>query len=96
MRSEWRLHPHLASGAVAAVLALAAAACGGEPANEPARPERAKAPPGRAAERHGTGERTAADALPDLVVADTAGGRVALPDLAPRDRPLLVWFWAPH
>lgn len=34
--------------------------------------------------------------LPDVRVTDLAGGDVSLAELAPSDRPLLVWFWAPH
>jgi hypothetical protein len=36
-------------------------------------------------------------ALPDLEVVRVAdGATVSLADLAEGDRPLLVWFWAPH
>lgn len=39
----------------------------------------------------------AASVLPDLSVDDVAAGtKVDLSSLAPADRPLLVWFWAPH
>lgn len=36
-------------------------------------------------------------AIPDLTVLDVAsGGEFALGSLIPADRPVLVWFWAPH
>ena len=39
----------------------------------------------------------AASVLPALSVDDVAAGtKVELSSLAPADRPLLVWFWAPH
>ena len=39
----------------------------------------------------------AASVLPGLSVDDVAAGtKVDLSSLAPADRPLLVWFWAPH
>ncbi len=35
--------------------------------------------------------------LPDVTVIDVAGGEsLVLSSLAPADRPILVWFWAPH
>ncbi len=36
-------------------------------------------------------------ALPAVEVIDvTADRRVQLDELLPSDRPLLIWFWAPH
>jgi hypothetical protein len=35
--------------------------------------------------------------LPDLVVDDVgAGAKVNLASLAPSQRPVLLWMWAPH
>ncbi len=34
--------------------------------------------------------------LPDVNVLDLAGGELSVADLAGGDRPVLVWFWAPH
>lgn len=35
--------------------------------------------------------------LPDVTVLDVhTGDRVTLASLAPADRPILLWFWAPH
>lgn len=34
--------------------------------------------------------------LPEVVVVDLGGGEQYLPALAPSDRPILLWFWAPH
>jgi len=36
-------------------------------------------------------------ALPSIVVNDiAAGSKVDLSTVPPPDKPLLVWFWAPH
>lgn len=43
----------------------------------------------------GTSSRDAAR-LPAIEVTDLAGGSVRLADLAPSEKPILVWFWAPH
>ena len=38
-----------------------------------------------------------ASAIPDVTVLDVAsGGEFALGSVVPSDRPVLVWFWAPH
>lgn len=34
--------------------------------------------------------------LPDVTVVDLAGGEFRLASLAPSDRPIVLWFWAPH
>jgi len=36
-------------------------------------------------------------ALPSIVVNDVAAGtKIDLSTVPPADKPLLVWFWAPH
>ncbi len=87
-------------------LVLVAAACGdtsgpsldGEPqlpavtpATEPAAPTDPAAPTAT-----GAPAAAAISDLPDVTVVDLAGGEFHLPDLAPSDRPILLWFWAPH
>ena len=75
---------------LAALTALAGGltACGGEASDSRSRAVEA----GRTPANGGS----PAAALPARTVENTAGGRAELPSLAPRDRPLLVWFWAPH
>lgn len=34
--------------------------------------------------------------LPDVSVQDLAGGTLSVADLAGGEKPVLVWFWAPH
>ncbi len=34
--------------------------------------------------------------LPDVSVQDLAGGSLSVADLAGGEKPVLVWFWAPH
>ena len=95
-RVRWR---GCAAIVVAAAVGLAAPGCDGEVARDDGSAGTAGQSGSPSHERTPASRRparTAADALPYLVVANTAGGRVALPKLAPRDRPLLVWFWAPH
>lgn len=76
---------------VLVVSALALAGCG-------------SGPPARSGGAGSSGASTAAPdrgvaegALPHLAVNDVgAGTRVDLASVATADRPLLVWFWAPH
>ena len=43
------------------------------------------------------GDGAQATVLPDLSVTDIAtGDQVTLRSLVPADRPVLLWFWAPH
>ncbi len=91
----------------ASVLALTLAACGGggesdddvdagatNPPAETTVPD--TAPPGAATDTTApvpTGESP----LPQVEVRDVATGEMLqLAALLPSDRPLLVWFWAPH
>ena len=44
-----------------------------------------------------TDDRGIAADVPDLQVVDVAtGGSVSLRALLPGDKPVLLWFWAPH
>ena len=73
---------------VLAIVAIVAAACGGDEPSPapPVAPE--PAPPAADA-----GPNT----LPDVTVLDVASGEsVVVSSLAPADRPILVWVWAPH
>ncbi len=45
----------------------------------------------------GSGSTDLAGVLPDLSVTDVeSGSEVSLRSLVPADRPVLLWFWAPH
>lgn len=78
--------------AVLAVAAAAAACAGTEsapvataPADPPPAPE---SPPA---------ETAGANDLPAVKVVDVVSGEsLVLSSLAPADRPILLWFWAPH
>ena len=84
--------------AVAAFVSLATlglAACGGardssgETRAAPVEQPRAVGPEAPSAER--------VSAIPDVSVLDVkSGDEFALASIAPSDRPVLVWFWAPH
>ena len=96
--------------ALAAV--VAAACVGTEPAQvstapvapEPPPAEPAPAPEPPAAEPPAAPEPPAATTaasgsndLPAVTVVDVVSGEsLVLSSLAPADRPILVWFWAPH
>ena len=70
--------------AVLALAAVVAAACAGS--------EPSQAAPAPAAQ-----EAAGGNALPPVTVVDVVSGEsLALSSLAPADRPILVWFWAPH
>jgi ABC-type glycerol-3-phosphate transport system substrate-binding protein len=54
-------------------------------------------PSSTAAEADASGDSDVPSALPDVDVVDVgAGATVNLRSLLPSDRPLLIWFWAPH
>lgn len=88
--------------AVAACLAMVAVACGGgddSPAESSPASTPAPAPtqePAIESAPEGAAPAPASD-LPsvDLVNVDT-GATVNLASFAPSDRPLVLWFWAPH
>jgi hypothetical protein len=87
-RRQW----HVAV-AVAALAALGLVACGGGggggSAGSGAAP--AEAPRGAGPPAPGT------SAIPEVTVLDVASGdEFALGSIVPSERPVLVWFWAPH
>ncbi len=72
---------------VTLALAAVAAGCGSGPDGG--------GPVAAAPAAEGSGQ--AAGLLPELTVTDVgAGTEVALTSLVPADRPVLLWFWAPH
>lgn len=83
-----------ASAALSSLVAVAAlAACGGATPPAPG-PGGATHPAATRAERKRAD--LARSPLPRATVTDVGrGGSVQLASLAPRDRPLLVWAWAP-
>ena len=94
--------------AVLTLLAVVAAACASsEPspvATAPVAPEPPPAEPAPAPEPPATPEPPAATTaasgsndLPAVTVVDVVSGEsLVLSSLAPANRPILVWFWAPH
>lgn len=83
---------HLRTVALAPLAALALPACGSESSGSAAPPAS-----GAATTASDTREQQrSAPRLPDVRVKDLAGGEVTVSALAPSERPLLVWFWAPH
>ncbi|WP_420432726.1 hypothetical protein [Candidatus Poriferisocius sp.] len=84
--------------ALAVVLALGAAACGDSGAPTTSTP--ATTPPiqAPAAEQAPVNEAPApASDLPSVDVVNVAtGATVNLASFAQADRPLVLWFWAPH
>lgn len=84
--------------AVATLLALGAAACadgGDTPAASPTEAPATQAPAPEPAPE--SAAPAPASDLPsvDLVNVDT-GATINLASFAPSDRPLVLWFWAPH
>lgn len=75
---------------VVPLAAVVLASCGSDAGESAPRP--AAAPSSASADTR----QQSAPRLPDVRVKDLAGGDVNVADLAPSDRPLLVWFWAPH
>jgi hypothetical protein len=79
--------------AVASTIALAACG-GGESSGEPA--GSTVPPPPDAIELESASD-TSANQLPDVVVDDvSAGNKVNLRNLAPANKPILLWMYAPH
>jgi len=84
-------------------LALFAVACSGDPADQAgtsASPvEHSPAAPS-ASNEAGVADLSAAPIATDLPAIDTidvrTGDTVNLQSLVPSDKPLLLWFWAPH
>lgn len=95
---------------LAASVALVAAACGSSneaslasptapPATAAPTAASPTAPPASAAPTTAAPATTAAavQALPQLMVWDIASNnKVQLGNMLPADKPVLVWFWAPH
>ena len=76
---------------IVALSAVLAAACAGTADPPPAAAPAGPADPPPAAAPAGP------NALPQVSVVDVASGdSIVLSSLAPADRPILVWFWAPH
>ena len=86
-----RPHPALAAPAVA--VALLAAACGGDDgaSADPATQAAADAADANAGELASSDDPTMIEVL-DV----TTGDATTLADAVDGDRPVLVWFWAPH
>lgn len=87
--------------AVLALVAVVAAACAGsEPsqvATAPAPPAQPPADPPPADPPPAAQEAADGNALPSVTVIDVVSGEsLVLSSLAPADRPILAWFWAPH
>jgi hypothetical protein len=82
-------------GAAAFASALVLAACGGS--GDSAEPSgSALAPPPDETELDPAADMVA-NQLPDVMVDDIGrGNKVNLRNLAPADKPILLWMWAPH
>ena len=84
--------------AVLAVAAITAAACGGDDENSqvgtaPAAPAADPAP----APQPDPAPAGPVNDLPEVDVVNVVSGEtLLLSSLAPADRPILAWFWAPH
>lgn len=79
--------------AVLAPLAVMAAACAGSEPSQVGTPP--AAPPADPAPAPASGDP--ANDLPAVTVVNVVSGEsFVLSSLAPADRPILAWFWAPH
>jgi len=86
-------------GAMAGLLAatLAVAACGGGSTGVAAGGGPTETSVPSSADPAPPAPRSSSGALPGLTVNDVgAGTRIDLASVATTQRPLLVWFWAPH
>jgi len=83
---------------IVALSAVLAAACAGTADPPPAAAPAAPAdPPPAPADPPPAPAAAGPNALPQVSVVDVASGdSIVLSSLAPADRPILVWFWAPH
>lgn len=92
--------PHrLSLLAILAAAALGLAACGGSDDGNAAATSPADEPPEGLVVQEEPAPDADGDAprLPDVTVTEIdGGGDVKLSSLAPAEKPLLVWFWAPH
>jgi len=92
-----RPHQPWSVAAVVALGALGFVACGGGGDGSSAGREAASAEQQPAADPPAPGQAPRGSAIPDVTVLDVAsGGEFALGSVVPSDRPVLVWFWAPH
>ncbi|WP_419925819.1 hypothetical protein [Candidatus Poriferisocius sp.] len=86
--------------ALAIAVALGAAACGDStapPTATPATTAPTEAPAPAAESAPQTEAPAPASDLPSVDVVDLAtGDTVNLAGFAPSDRPIVLWFWAPH
>lgn len=88
--------------AVVVLAVMASAGCGGgggtDGENEEAAPTVTSSGAGPAASQPAPAPPAVPQSeIPAVTVLDVAsGGEFALGSLVPSDRPLLVWFWAPH
>lgn len=97
------MRPRRTTAALLTAAGLVLAGCGGgPPSSAPASPAAPVTVPDHdesrpAAEPAPVPAAPAASVLPDLVVDDVgAGAKVNLASLAPSQRPVLLWMWAPH
>lgn len=79
-----------AAVAVGALAALGLVACGGGGGSA----EGSGGPAERAAGPEAPREAERGSYIPEVTVS--SGNEFALGSLVPSDRPVLVWFWAPH
>lgn len=78
--------------ALAVATVMAAACADGEPSQVSSPPAAPPADPAPA-----PAPRDPANDLPAVTVVDVVSGEsFVLSSLAPADRPILAWFWAPH
>jgi ABC-type glycerol-3-phosphate transport system substrate-binding protein len=84
--------------AVALAGGLVLAACGGGGSQLPDGVSLPEPAPGPVPELAVSADAAASSPLPDIAVRQLNGdgGWVQLKNALPADKPLLVWFWAPH
>ena len=85
-------------GAVALVGGLLLAACGGGGSQLPEGVFLPEPEPGPVPQLAVRADAAVSSPLPDIAVRQLNGdgGWVQLKNALPADKPLLVWFWAPH
>jgi hypothetical protein len=86
------------TGAVALVSGLLLAACGGVGSQLPEGVSLPEPAPGPVPELPVNADAAVSSPLPDIAVRQLngEGGWVQFKNAVPADKPLLVWFWAPH
>jgi hypothetical protein len=91
-RRQWQV-----AVVVAALAALGLVACGGGGGGGSAGSGAAPAEQPRAAGPPAPGTVPQTSAIPDVSVLEVASGdEFSLGSIVPSERPVLVWFWAPH